>query len=101
MTFVRRFGQSVLVILLAFSAGGVFDLWVPEPCSLGETEDSADEAKCPATCVRCHCCGQAGAVALRLVPARTPIVAGDLRVLTTALPLPTPDDILHVPRPLL
>ena len=101
MRCVRRFGQSVLVILLAFGAGGVFDLWVPEPCSLVETEDSADEATCPATCVRCHCCGQAGAVALRPVPARTPIVGGDLRALTTALPLPTPDDILHVPRPLL
>lgn len=94
---VRRFALFLLVALLSASSGGIFDLLIPEPCSVAESGASAPEGTCPATCVRCHCARAFVAVrALEIVP--TPHQHAQL-----ALPLAPrlaafPHDILHVPK---
>ena len=72
--------------------------------SLGIAADSAAEipndGTCPPTCVRCHCARAFDLVVpVRAAGLVTP--SPEWRPASSALPLPIPHDILHVPRPVL
>ena len=95
---MRWFAQFAFVALMAFSASGLADLAVPEPCQLVESTTQED-SECPATCVRCTCCAQSIEI-LSIGLVSTPI-----RLIADAVPVRkfvspgNPSDVLHVPRP--
>ena len=94
---MSRFVQFAFVALLAFSASGLVDLALSEPCQLTEPTTQED-ANCPATCVRCQCCPQSieilghrsMSVSLRFVA--NPALARNLELTAD------PSEVLHVPR---
>ena len=95
-----RFALLVLVGFLATSASGIIELVAPEPCSFTEPVSSAPDGTCPPTCARCHC-----AIAFDLVVL---LEVGDALLLSPewlapagVIPLSSPADILHVPKPTL
>ena len=94
---VVRFATILVTVVLAFSASGVADLVLPEPCPPGESS-TEDPGGCPATCVRCNCCAQpTDLFAASPAPYRVvrldyaPVAASDVRV-------PESREILHVPK---
>ena len=95
---VNRFSQFALVALMGFSASGLADLAVPEPCQLVESTTEQD-SDCPATCVRCMCCAQSIEI-LTVRGVSTPVrfVADAVAAPRSVLPGDTAE-ILHVPRP--
>jgi hypothetical protein len=97
---VSRLFSTLLVGLLSLSAGGFVDLALPEPCSAAESAAIPSDGTCPPTCVRCHCARAFDLV----VPVRAAgLVTSSPEWLParSALPLPVPHDILHVPRSVL
>jgi len=97
MAVVRRLAFAIIVALLTFSASGVANLIIFEPCA-GYEQTGRDDGSCPPTCVTCGCCAQAAEPAM-LVHTGSP----DVRVaeVMTALPrLSTTDPraVLHVPK---
>ena len=96
-------GRLVLFLLvgfLAISSSGIVDLVAPEQCSFAEPVSSAPDGACAPTCARCHC-----ATAFELV---VHFEVGDVLLLSPewlvpagVIPLTSPADILHVPKPTL
>jgi hypothetical protein len=97
---VARLARILLVAYLVASTGGWLDLLLPEPCSPTESASAPADGACAATCVRCHCT-LAFDVALPVRVSEALPLSADWIGLTTTVPLPAPDDILHVPRPAL
>ena len=93
---VGRFGQVILVFLIALGASDAASLLVPEPC--GAVERTTGDANCPPTCVTCGCCHQAVDLAIVM-----PLLVSPRPAVETTEPLASlsdhePRDILHVPR---
>ena len=94
---MNRLCSALIVGLLSLSAGGVLDLALPEPCSASESAEIPNDGTCPPTCVRCHCARAFDLVVpVRAAGLVTP--TPEWRPASSALPLPIPHDILHVPK---
>ena len=95
-----RLLRSLVVGLLCATSSGVFELVVPEQCTISELAAPQGDGNCPPTCLRCHCARPFDVVAaihltdFLLEPIEWTEPA-------TTVVIPAPDDILHVPRPAL
>jgi hypothetical protein len=97
---VSRLFSFWLVALLSFSASGVAELVLPEPCSPTESSSVPDDGTCAPTCARCHCARAFDFVFVVRVGELT-CSTPDWHPALSALPLPIPHDILHVPKAVL
>jgi hypothetical protein len=97
---VSRFALFLLVGFLATSASGIVDLVAPEPCSFTEPVSSAPDGTCPPTCVRCHCATPFDLV-VHFEVGDAVLLSPEWRVSGGVIPLFSPADILHVPKPTL
>jgi hypothetical protein len=97
---VGRFTLFLLVGFLAISASGMVDLVAPEQCSFAEPVSSAPDGACPPTCVRCHC-ATAFDLAVHIEVGDALLLSSAWPVLASVIPLSSPGDILHVPKPTL
>lgn len=94
---MSRLCSALVVVLLSVSAGGIFEIALPELCPASESDAAPADGTCPPTCVRCHCARAFDLVVpVRAVGLVTPIP--QWRPASAALPLPIPHDILHVPK---
>jgi hypothetical protein len=94
---VLRSASRFLVLLLALGASGVPDLFIPEPCQIGESS-TADDGNCAATCVRCGCCAQPTDL-FHARPTFFTLLRTDYAPVTVPdLLLPDAREILHVPK---
>ena len=95
-----RFALLLLVGFLATSASGIVDLVAPEQCSFTEPVSSAPDGACAPTCVRCHC-ASAFDLVVHFEVGDAVLLSPEWLVLVGMIPLPSPGDILHVPKPTL
>lgn len=95
---MRRFGLTLVVALLAFSASGVTALAIAEPCT-GYEEPTGDDGACPPTCVTCGCCAQAAEPAMLLATGALDLPVREITPHIPGLPRTNARDILHVPKP--
>jgi hypothetical protein len=98
--------RALLIALLALliaDASGVSSLVVPETCAIAASE-SAPDSGCPAFCVRCTCACCAASIVHTSSPETTVAavpVCALARKSSSALPVGSAADILHVPKTLL
>jgi hypothetical protein len=97
---VGRFALLLLVAFLATSASGIVDLVAPEACSFTEPLSSAPDGTCPPTCARCHC-ATAFDLVVRFDVGDALLLSPEWLVPASVIPLFSPTDILHVPKPTL
>jgi len=97
---VGRFLLFLLVGFLSASSSGIVDLVAPEQCSFAEPVSSAPDGACPPTCVRCHCAAVFEFVVYFEVGDVLPL-SPEWLVPAHMIPLSSPADILHVPKPAL
>ena len=95
---MRRLWLVLLVGLLCVTTSGVFELLVPEQCVSNEASSPLGDGNCPPTCLRCHC-ARPFDVVHSLVFIASPLEPVDWIEPSSALPLASPADVLHVPRP--
>ena len=95
-----RFTLFLLVGFLAISASGIVDLVAPEQCSFAEPVSAAPDGACPPTCVRCHC-ATAFDLAVHFEVGDALLLSSEWPVPASVIPLSSPGDILHVPKPTL
>jgi hypothetical protein len=95
---VRRLALAIIVGLLSFSASGVLNLVVGEPCA-GFSVSAEHDSDCPPTCVTCGCCAQAVEPATIAIASLAAVSIPDLVAVLPAAPKARSHDILHVPKP--
>ena len=95
-----RLALALLVTVLSFSASGLMSVLVDEPCSPTESSSQRD-TDCPPTCVTCGCCTQPTEVARITVTFAPQSVSTLEPALVVRVSDSEPQDILHVPRPIL
>jgi hypothetical protein len=95
---VRRLALALLVGMLSFSATGVANVMIGEPC-LTFTQSPEDDGNCPPTCVTCGCCAQAAEPTAFIVASSPDTPVPHFDDVLPAFTETDPRDILHVPKP--
>ena len=95
---MRRLLLVVLVGLICATTSGVLELVVPEQCALESSASPVSDGACPPTCLRCHC-ARPYDVVVPLSVVQILLETAEWAEPARAVPLPTPHDVLHVPRP--
>ena len=94
---MHRFGLTLLVGLLTFSASGVSAVVVFEPCTAYEQAGTQD-GDCAPTCVTCGCCAQPIEPELVSVTTSLRVSVPAASAIVSPLPEAQTRDVLHVPR---
>jgi hypothetical protein len=94
---LSRFGLSLIVALLTFSASGAATVVIVEPCTGFQQQDGGEDRDCPPTCTTCGCCAQAVEPVL-VLPASPDTRVDDIAVELTRLVKAHPRPVLHVPK---
>jgi hypothetical protein len=92
-----RLVAVLLAGVLCATISGALELIVPEPCALEGASAPVGDGECAPTCLRCHCARPFDVVLpLAFAAVFERVEWADP---TPSLPLASPRDVLHVPRP--